>query len=71
MKKRQTVYALLDKLSVMDKVPKVIIKGSKTGDTIYEGSLFQVPFARCDEYVLRYETHGDAVVITSTYSDYY
>ncbi len=70
MKKRTRIFALLKKISVMDDVPKVCIKGSLTGATLYEGSVFEVPFDRCSDYVLRSETCGDVVVITSTFSPY-
>lgn len=70
MKKRTSIFNLLKKFSVKDKAPKVIIKGSLTGGTLYEGSLFQVPYGLCSDYVLRYETLGDTVVITSTCSPY-
>ena len=58
MKKRMKVMKLLDKFSVQDKVPCVIIKGSQTGLTLYEGSLFHVPYGLCADYVLRHEESG-------------
>lgn len=69
MKKRRKIFWLLDKLSSTRKeLPKVVIKGSQTGSTLYEGSFFYVPFLLCCDYVLRYEESDGALTIVSTCS---
>lgn len=71
MKKRKTIFKLLNDFSVKDKVPKVRIQGSQTGLTLYEGGLFAVPFGLCSDYVLQYETCGNELLIISACSSYY
>lgn len=68
MKERERIFDLLNSLSEMDEVPKVRINGWTTGATLYEGNIYGVPFSLCSDYVLRHETFGDVVVITSTYA---
>lgn len=70
MNKRKTIFTLLKSLSLLDPLPKVRIIGSITGGILYEGSVFDVPFSRCSDYVLKYETCGDEMVITSTFLSY-
>lgn len=66
MKKRMKVMKLLDKFSVQDTVPCVIIKGSQSGLTLYKGSLFYVPYILCTDYVLRHEEQDGKLIITTT-----
>lgn len=69
MKKRRKIFWLLDTLSsTREELPKVVIKGSQTGSTLYEGSFFYVPFLLCCDYVLRYEESDGVLTIVSTCS---
>lgn len=69
MKKRRKIFWLLDTLSSTRKeLQKVVIKGSQTGSTLYEGSFFHVPFLLCCDYVLRYEESDGVLTIVSTCS---
>ena len=70
MKKRMKVIKLLDKFSIKDSVPKVVIKGSQTGLTLYEGSLFHVPYGSCCDYVLSYTEQDGVLEIVTTCSPY-
>lgn len=69
MKKRKTTFQLLDELSRTRKeLPKVVIRGSQSGQTLYEGGFFYVPFLLCSDYVLQYEEIDGVLTITSTCS---
>ena len=69
MKKRKTIFQLLDKLSGTRKeLPKVVIRGSQSGQTLYEGSLLYVPYLLCSDYVLQYEDSDGVLTIVSTCS---
>lgn len=70
MKKRKKIFRLLqDKLSGGEgKLPTVVIRGSQSGQTLYEGSFFYVPFLLCSDYVLQYEESGGVLTIVSTCS---
>lgn len=70
MKRRKQIFRLLNEFSIKEKVPHVTIKGCRTGATLYEGSLFHVPFGLCIDYVLRHEVTENELVITSTCSPY-
>lgn len=68
MKKRKTIYALLDRLSKYkaDTPCEVVIKGDATGLTLYEGSFYYVPFTLCSDFVKSYIRAGSKLEIVST-----
>lgn len=70
MKKRKKIFRLLqDELSrTRETLPKVVIRGSQKGETLYEGRFLYVPFILCDDYVLQYEESDGVLTIVSTCS---
>lgn len=68
MKRRKQIFRLLKEFTKRGQFPRVTVKGSKTGATLYEGSLLFVPFTLCDDFVLRYEETEQELVIISTTS---
>ena len=68
MKKRKKIFRLLqDKLSGTEgKLPTVVIRGSQSGLTLYEGRFLYVPFLLCSDYVLQYEESDGVLTIIST-----
>ena len=72
MRKRKTIYALLDRLSTCKTDPphEVVIKGEVTGLTLYKGSFYDVPFARCSDFVKSYVRAGSKLEIVSTSSPF-
>lgn len=69
MKERKKIFQLLDKLSgTRQELPKVVIRGSQSGQTLYEGSLLYVPFLLCSDYVLQCEENNGTLTIVSTCS---
>lgn len=70
MKKRTKIWVLLNRLSSRARPPRLKITGCATGQVLYEGSLFQVPFGLCCDYVKDYRLAGGILEITSTCSMY-
>ena len=68
MRKRKTIYSLLNQLSTYKTDPphEVVIKGEVTGLALYEGSFYDVPFARCSDFVKSYIRAGSKLEIVST-----
>lgn len=70
MKKRKKIFAFLDKYSLSEEPITVSIKGSNTGEVLYTGGLWDVPFKFCTDYVLSYKYVYGYLEIVSTYLPY-
>lgn len=70
MRRRMRIWTLLDQIPGQGRPPKVKIIGSATGQVLYEGCLFSVPFGLCSDYVEGCRILDGVLQITSTTSMY-
>lgn len=73
MKKRETIYSLLNRISRKTEIganANVVIIGCQTNGILYDGNLWNVPFSRCSDYVKSYILADNQLRIVSTSDPY-